>query len=312
MSARFDAVGIGLNSVDLLCLVNRYPEFNTKTGLLEISRQGGGQAATAMAALAKLGMKAAFIGTVGDDEEGQFSLESLRASGVNVEGVVIQPGRASQFAVVVVQREGSEGERGGRTIMWRREVMLRPEDVREEIVRAGRILHLDGHSIEAETKAARWAREEGIPVSFDAERVVPGTEELVSLTDFLVTSETFPSAFTGLRDPEMALRKLHSLGPRVTAMTRGPRGAVAFDGKQIHDSPGFSVEAVDTTGAGDVFHAGFIFGVLHDFDLARTLRFANAFAALSCRKLGGRSGLCRREDVETLLASGADFNSGLS
>lgn len=312
MSVRFDAVGIGLNSVDLLCLVDKYPDFNTKVGLLDISRQGGGQAATAMVALANLGMKAAFIGVVGDDEEGHFSLESLRTSGVNVEGVVVQPGQASQFAVVVVQKEGGGDERGGRTIMWRREVMLRPGDVREEIVKAGRILHLDGHSLEAEIKAARWAREEGIPVSFDAERVVPGTEELVTLTDYLVASETFPSAFTGLKDPEMALRKLHSFGPRVTAMTRGSRGAVAFDGKQIHDSPGFSVEIVDTTGAGDVFHAGFIFGVLHDFGLARTLRFANAFAALSCRRLGGRSGLCRREDVETLMASNANSNSGLS
>ena len=298
---RFDAVGLGLNSVDLLCLVDRYPGFNTKGELREVSRQWGGQAATAMAALARLGMKVAFIGAVGDDEEGKFSVGSLRQAGVDVEGVAVQPGRASQFAVIIVQGEGNEEEQGGRTIMWRREVMLRPEEVREDIVKAGRVLHIDGHSVEAEITAARWAREAGIPVSFDAERVLPGTEKLVSLTDYLVASEEFPSALTGLKDPEEALRKIQMSGPRVAAMTRGPRGAVAFDGEQFYESPGFSVEVVDTTGAGDVFHAGFVFGVLREFDLPRTLRFANALAAMSCRKLGGRTGLCGREDVENFI-----------
>ena len=112
-SPRFDAVGIGLNSVDLLCVVERYPAFNTKSGLLEVARQGGGQAATAMAALARLGLRTAYIGAVGDDEEGVFSLGSLRGAGVNVEGVAIQPGQKSQFAVIIVQREGGEEGAGG-------------------------------------------------------------------------------------------------------------------------------------------------------------------------------------------------------
>lgn len=298
---RFDAVGLGLNSVDLLCLVDRFPEFNTKGALREVSRQGGGQAATAMAALARLGMKTAYIGAVGDDEEGAFSLESLRGEGVNVEGVAVQPGRASQFAVIIVQREGDGEERGGRTIMWRREVMLGPEEVSENIVKSGRVLHLDGHSIEAEIKAARWAQEAGIPVSFDAERVLPGTEELVSLTDHLVASEDFPAAFTGLDEPAAALRKIRSAGPRVAAMTLGSRGALAYDGERFYESPGFPVEAVDTTGAGDVFHAGYLYGILQEFDLPRTLQFANAVAALSCRNLGGRAGLCGREDVDKFI-----------
>jgi sulfofructose kinase len=298
---RFDAVGLGLNSVDLLCLVDRYPSFNTKGGLREVSRQGGGQAATAMVALARLGMKTAFIGAVGDDEEGDFSVESLRQAGVNTEGVAVQPGRASQFAVIIVQREGDEEERGGRTIMWRREVMLRPEEVSEEIVKSGRVLHLDGHSFEAEITAARWAREAGISVSFDAERVLPGTEELISLTDYLVASEDFPAALTGLKEPEEALRKIQAAGPRVAAMTLGPRGALAFDGERFYESPGYQVATLDTTGAGDVFHAGFLYGVLQDYGLPRTLQFANALAALSCRKLGGRAGLCGREDVEKFI-----------
>ncbi|MEE9275941.1 MAG: PfkB family carbohydrate kinase [bacterium] len=300
---RFDAVGIGLNSVDLLCEVDRYPAFNTKGGLRNVVRQGGGQAATAMAGLARLGMRTAFIGAVGDDAEGEFSLRSLREEGVNVEGVALQPGRASQFAVIIVQREGGEEERGGRTIMWRREVELRPEEVREDIVKSARILHVDGHSLDAEVRAARWAREAGIPVSFDAERVLPGTEALVRLTDYLVASEGFPAAFTGAADSAEALRRIHALGPRVAAVSLGPRGALAFDGERLYDSPGFAVDAVDTTGAGDAFHAGFLFGVLEGRDLPGALRFANAVAAMNCTRLGARAGLPSREEAESFLAA---------
>lgn len=302
--ARFDAVGIGLNSVDLLCVVDRYPAFDTKTGLRAMTRQGGGQAATAMAALARLGMRAAYIGAVGDDEEGTFSLASLREAGVSVAGVVVQPGRVSQIAVIIVQREGGEAERGGRTILWRREVSLGPEEVREDIVKSARLLHVDGHNLAAEVRAARWARQAGIPVSFDAERAVPGVEELVALTDFLIGAEGFPAALTGADEPREALRRLHAMGPRVAGMTRGARGALAFDGERYYDSPGFAVEAVDTTGAGDAFHAGFIFAILQQpGDLPRALRFANAVAAMSCTKLGGRAGLPRLEEVRAFLAA---------
>lgn len=303
---RFDVVGIGLNSVDLLCRVKRFPVFNTKNSIDDVSRQGGGQAATAVAALSCLEMKTAFIGVVGDDEEGVFSVSSLEAAGVNVEGVVVQPGLATQFAVIIVQSDGDDEERGGRTILWQREVILRPEDVRKDIVKSARMIHLDGHSLEAEIRAALWAREEEILVSFDAERVVPGVEELISLTDYLVASEGFPLEFSGSTDPKEALKKIHSLGPCVAAMTKGPRGALAFDGERFYDSPGFPVSVEDTTGAGDVFHAGFIYGVLQGFELSRTLRFANALAALNCRELNNRTGLCGLEEVENFIAKFPD------
>jgi len=299
---RFDVVGIGLNSVDILCRVDRYPDFNTKKVLRGMEWHGGGQAATAMAALARLGMETALIGAVGDDAEGRFSLTSLVDAGGNTESMVVQPGLASQLAIIIVQEEGDLEDRGGRTILWRRDVSLRPDDVREDIVKSARIIHVDGHSAAAEIRAARWAREAGIPVSFDAERVVPGTEELISLTDYLVAAEDFPAALTGSVDSEEALLKLHALGPLVTAMTLGPRGALAYDGTHFYDSPGFQVEAVDTTGAGDVFHAGFIYGLLHEFDIPRTLQFANALAAMSCQEVGGRAGLSRLEEVEKFIA----------
>lgn len=298
---KFDAVGIGLNSVDQFCVVREYPRRNTKSGILEMAREGGGQAATAMAALARLGLRAAYIGAVGDDEAGAFSLASLEAEGVNVEGVVTQGGRASQFALIIVQREGDGEEKGARTILWRREVSLARGDVNEEIVRAGRALHLDGHHVEAEIAAARWAREEGAPVFLDAERAPEGIEDLISLTDYLIAAEDFPALLTGVSEHREALRLLHAMGPKVAGVTLGARGALAYDGTRFYEAPGFHVDVLDTTGAGDAFHGGFLYGVLRKIGLEDTLRFANAVAAMNCTALGGRAALPRLSEVEAFL-----------
>ena len=306
---KFDVVGIGLNSVDQFCVVNEYPQANTKSGILEMAREGGGQAATAMVALARLGLCAAYIGAVGDDETGAFSLASLKAEGVNVDGVITQKGRASQFALIIVQQEGDEEEKGSRTILWRREVSLAPEDVREEVVRAGRSLHLDGHQIEAEILAARWAREEGAPVFLDAERAPGGIEELIGLTDYLMAAEDFPALLTGVSDHREALRLLHAMGPKVVGVTLGGCGALAYDGARFYVSPGFHVDVVDTTGAGDAFHAGFLYGVLRKIGLEDTLRFANAVAAMNCTALGGRAALPRLNEVEAFLRANSPGKS---
>ena len=306
---KFDAVGIGLNSVDQFCVVREHPKGNTKSGILEMAREGGGQAATAMAALARLGLRAAYIGAVGDDEAGAFSLESLKTEGVNVDGVVTQKGRASQFALIIVQQEGDEEEKGSRTILWRREVSLAPEDVCEEVVRAGRSLHLDGHHIEAEILAARWAREEGAPVFLDAERAPEGIESLIGLTDYLMAAEDFPALLTGVSDHHEALRLLHAMGPIVVGVTLGAHGALAYDGARFYESPGFHVDVVDTTGAGDAFHGGFLYGVLRKMDLEDTLRFANAVAAMNCTALGGRAALPRLNEVEAFLRANSPGKS---
>ncbi len=306
---KFDVVGIGLNSADQFCVVREYPKPNTKGGILDMARAGGGQAATAMAALARLGMRAAYIGTVGDDEAGAFSLASLETEGVNVEGVVTQRGRASQSALVIVQQEGDGEEKGSRTILWRREVSLARGDVNEEIVRAGRALHLDGHHVEAEIRAARWAREEGAPVFLDAERAPEGIEDLISLTDYLIAAEDFPALLTGVSEHREALRRLHAMGPKVAGVTLGARGALAYDGARFYEAPGFHVDVLDTTGAGDAFHGGFLYGVLRKMRLEDTLRFANAVAAMNCTALGGRAALPRLSEVEAFLRANSPGKS---
>ncbi|MFQ5691960.1 MAG: carbohydrate kinase family protein [Nitrospinota bacterium] len=295
-NARFDVVGIGLNSVDFLCALPRFPEPDTKTRMDAFVRQGGGQTATAMVACARLGLKAAYRGAVGDDPVGELSLESLRAEGVDVDGVVVKAGRRSQCAVVLVDSRSGE-----RTIVWDREARLEEDDVTRDRVTAGRCLLVDGHSLPAEIRAARWAREAGIPVVFDAERVGDGTRDLLALCDFVVGSQGFPALLTGRDDPRQALRDLHEAGPAVVGMTLGEGGALAFDGETFFESEGFEVPVADTTGAGDVFHAGCCYGVLHGWSVPKTLDFSNALAAMSCRSVGGRTGIPRLAEVLAFL-----------
>jgi sugar/nucleoside kinase (ribokinase family) len=295
----FDVVGMGLNSVDFLTVVPRFPTLNSKMEMLQFSKQGGGQVATAMVALARWGVKTKYIGKVGEDELGQFSLDSIRQEGVDISSVSIEPNTTNQFAMIIV--DGSSGER---TILWNRDERLvyREGELRKEEVCSGKILHLDGHDIHAALQCARWAKEEGIPTIIDLDKVEPLTSELIKEIDFVITSSRFPTLFTRISDQEKALFELQKHTSGVVCSTLGLEGAVALiNGKFLHVE-GFKVDVVDTTGAGDVFHAGFIYGLLQNWEVAEILRFANAAAALKCRDLGGRKGIPTLEEVQRFIS----------
>lgn len=294
----FDVVGMGLNSVDFLTLVPEFPTLNSKMRIQRFSRQGGGQVATAMVALARWGVKTKYIGKVGSDELGVFSLDSIRQEGVNVSSVTIEPGTTNQFAIILV-----DGISGERTILWDRDekLMYRPGELKREEVCSGKILHLDGHDIEAALQSARWAKEEKIPTVIDIDKVEPLTGELIKEIDFVITSSRFPSLYTGISNPEKALFELQKHTKGFLCATLGDQGAMALvDGELIY-SRGFSIKAVDTTGAGDVFHAGFIYGLLQNWEVEEILRFANAVGALKCRDLGGRKGIPSLDEVKAFL-----------
>ncbi len=315
----FDAVALGLNAVDHLIVVPRYPEFNTKIQFLSHTLAPGGQCATAMVALARLGLRARYIGKVGSDREGRFQIESLLSEGVESSGVMVVEGAETQTAFIVIDRESGE-----RTIMWDRDRRLTIEasEVDRAAVTRGRALLLDGHNVEASIAAARFAREAGVPTVLDIDNIYPGEERLLPLIDFLISSSSFPERMTGEPDLRAALKKLSEMadssideeesGPKsegitpsstpFVAATLGQEGVLAYvDGRYIH-SPAFTVECRDTTGAGDAFHGGFIYGLLAGFSVEETLRFANAVAALKCRALGARGGLPTLDEVNALLA----------
>jgi len=182
--------------------------------------------------------------------------------------------------------------------------MYREAELRKENVCSGKILHLDGHDIRAALQCARWAKEEKIPTVIDLDKVEPLTSELIQEIDFVVTSARFPTLFTGISDREKALMELQKHTPGFLCTTLGHEGTVAFVKGELVYVKGFDVRAVDTTGAGDVFHAGFIYGLLENWEVEEILRFANAVAALKCQDLGGRKGIPTLKETYELLNGG--------
>jgi sugar/nucleoside kinase (ribokinase family) len=294
----FDVVGMGLNSVDFLVLVPEYPASNSKMRIRRFEKSGGGQVATAMVALSRWGTRTKYIGKVGGDELGQFSLESIRQEGVDVSSVTVESQVSNQFATIIV-----DGKSGDRTILWDRDDRLtyRDGELKKEDVCSGKILHLDGHDIRAALQCARWAREEHIPVILDVDKVEPLTSELIKDIDFVVTGSRFPTLFTGILDREKAFLELQKHTSGFLCTTLGSEGTMALLAEEILRVKGFKGEVVDTTGAGDVFHAGFIYGLLQNWDLEKILQFANAVAALKCRELGGRKGIPTLREVQEFL-----------
>jgi sulfofructose kinase len=294
----FEVVGMGLNSVDFLAVVPQFPTLNLKMQIQRFAKQGGGQVATAMVALARWGMKTKYIGKTGGDELGDFSLDSIRQEGVDVSSVTIEPDAPNQFAMIIV-----DGLSGERTILWDRDeqLMYREGELRKEEICSGRLLHLDGHDLRAALQCAKWAKEESIPTVIDLDKVEPLTPELIRVIDFVITSSRFPVLFTGIPDREKALLELQKRTSGFLCATLGPEGAIALVDGRFLRVRGFQTKVVDTTGAGDVFHAGFIYGLLRNWEVAEILRFANAVASLKCRDLGGRKGIPSLEEAEKLM-----------
>jgi sugar/nucleoside kinase (ribokinase family) len=241
-----------------------------------------------MVALSRWGIKTKYIGKVGSDELGQISLQSLQQEGVDVSSVTTEPDTPTQLGNIIV-----EATSGDRTILWRRDerLMFREGELRKEDVCSAKLIHLDGHDIRSAIRCARWAREEGIPSVIDIDKVESLTPELIRDINFVVTSSRFPSLFTGISDRKKALMGLQRHTRGFLCATLGPEGAIALVDGEILYAHGFQVNVVDTTGAGDVFHGGFIYGLLQNWEVTEILRFANAVAALKCRDLGGRRGI---------------------
>jgi len=297
----FDAVALGLNAIDHLIVVPHYPPFNTKVPLISHTIAPGGQCATAMVALARLGLRARYIGKVGSDDIGDLQIRSLKSEGVESSGVMIVDGSDSQIAYIIVDQPSGE-----RTVIWHRDdrLMIDPAEVDRDAITSGRALLLDAHNVSASIAAARFAREADIPTVLDIDAIYPGFEELLPLIDFLISSTSFPLKLTDEDDLRTALKRVHEMtGSLFVAATLGRDGVLAyFKGEYIH-SPAFEVDCRDTTGAGDAFHGGFIYGLLSGFSVEETLRVANAVAGLKCRAIGARTALPTLDELNTLLGT---------
>ena len=299
----FDVVGFGLNSIDLLAVVAEYPACDSKAPLQRFARLPGGEMATAMAACAKLGWTARYIGSFGDDEFGQISRDSLTSAGVSIEGSRTVRGATNQFAVIIV-----EAASGRRTICWDRDpaLMMDPSTVPCDAIVSGRLLVVDAVQTAAATRAARAAREAGIPTIIDIDKVRPGTSDLLRSIDAIIAAESFLPQFTGYEELGRALEAIaREFDAPLVCATLGSEGSLArVNGREIR-TPAFAVDCVDTTGAGDAFRGGFAAGCLEnpDGEVEDVLEYANAVAALNCRALGARGGLPTRAEVVALLST---------
>ena len=297
----FDIVGFGENSVDLVAVVAEYPTSNTKQRLQRFARLTGGCIATAMVACARLGLRARYVGSFGSDDLGTTSREALAREGVDVSASRTVAGAPNRFAVILVDARSGE-----RTVLWDRDPALETElqTMSAAAIASGRFLLVDCQETAASTRAARFAREAGVPTLIDVEKVRPGIGDLLQNIDVIIASESFPEELTGHDGLGRALQAIgREFGAAIVCVTLGEAGSLAWcAGREIR-TPGFSIDCVDSTGAGDAFRAAFAAACLThpDGDVEDVLRYANAAASLNCRALGAQGGLPFPAEVERVL-----------
>ena len=235
----FDVVGFGLNAVDHLIVVPQYPEFDTKVRFNEYQRSAGGQTATAMVALRRLGLQTAYAGRFGSDEPGRFGLQSLKYEDVNLDYAETIEGADNQVAFIIIDARSGE-----RTIIWDRDERLsyRPDEAPLELASRGRVLHLDAHDPPACALMARAARNAGTIVTVDIDNIYAGLPELLPLIDVLITSAEFPHRLTGISDMRASLIETKArYGCTIVGATLGAGGALIYCEGEFIESSAFDV-----------------------------------------------------------------------
>ena len=300
-NTEFDAVGFGTNAVDFLIQVPEYPAFNSKVELSDYIQAAGGEVATTMAGLRRLGLKTSYIGRFGHDPAGTFGMESLRKDGVDLTYADQIDGARTQIAFIVIDERNGE-----RTVMWQRDNKLAytAKEAPVEAMQKTSVLHFTPHDVRACIEMAKAAREDGVIVSSDIDNVFDGIEELLPYVDILTMSAEFPRKFLGIRDMKDALVELKQrYGCGVAGVTLGESGSLLLCEGQFIETPGFCVPGgcKDTTGAGDAYRVGLIYGLLKGRSVEESARTANAVAALKCRAVGARTALPNEQELIDLL-----------
>jgi sulfofructose kinase len=295
-------VGVGINALDTIIRLPRFPAPDSKVELCSAEPMPGGQVASAMVACRRWGLRARYIGKIGDDAAGRRQIAEMKIEGVDARWVVAK-GRHSQFSFILVDQ--STGER---TVLWNRDpaIALRPGDLKRKWIRGAAALLVDGHDTKAAAQAARWARADGIPVVGDFDNRYPGVEALLEYVDYAITSKDFPERLTSEPDLLKSLPVIHAqFKCRLTAATLGRAGVVAWDGSRFIQCAAFRVRTIDTTGAGDIFHGAFLYGLVRGWCVEEILEFSCAAAALNCEAPGARGGIASLKRIQTLRRSGS-------
>lgn len=299
----YDVVGVGCHAVDLLCMMDRYPVEDEKIEVDSIEMQGGGNIATALVAVTRLGGKAAFQGVVGDDQYRDRIVSDLMKEGVDTGCLKVKAGN-NPLAFIIINKSSST-----RTIIYTRKNVpyFYPEDIRTDIIRLGKVILIDFYYPEASLRASEIARGAGIPVVVDAERRCELSCEIMNNATHIIASRGFAEWFTGYGaevGPGDVLMKFYDMvkSPFV-CITLGSEGAIGYEGNtgKIFHQKAFRVDVVDTTGAGDVFHGAFAFFLARGYSFREALRYSSACAAIKCRSVGGRRGIPSLDEVKSFV-----------
>lgn len=299
--AKFDVTGFGTNAVDFLIQVPEYPAFDSKIELNDYIQAAGGEVATTMVGLQRLGLKTSYVGRFGKDEAGNFGLGNLRKEGVDITFAEQVDGARTQIAFIIIDEKTGE-----RTVIWKRDKKLgfSANEVSEDLVKDSKILHFTPHDTRACIKLAKAANKRGVLVSIDIDNVFAGIDELLPFVDVLLASADFPKTFLGIEDQRDSLELLKTrYNCGIVGITLGSRGSLVLCEKEFIETGGFEVPngCKDTTGAGDSFRAGFLFGLLTGETVEESARMANAVAALKCREIGATTALPDSDELRELL-----------
>jgi len=299
----FDVVGFGTNAVDYLIQVPEYPAFASKIELSRYTQLAGGEVATTMVGLRRLGLKTCYVGRFGIDREGDFGLQTLLDETVDVRFAEQIERAKTQIAFIIIDERSGE-----RTVIWHRDESLayNEKDAPLNAAALGKILHFTPHDAQACRLMAQTAKAEKTVVSIDVDNIFDGIEELLPQVDILISSAEFPEKLVGIKDKKESLLEIKSrFGCKIVGMTLGAIGSLLLCENEFVETDGFEVPngCRDTTGAGDAFRVGLLYGLLKNESVETAARMANAVAALKCRKLGARTALPNNAELHKLLES---------
>ena len=299
--AETDVAGFGTNAVDFLIQVPHYPEFNSKVELIDYTQAAGGEVATTMVGVRRLGLSASYIGRFGSDPAGDLGIASLRDEGVGLQYAEQIAGARTQIAFIVIDERSGE-----RTVIWKRDAKLQftEDEAPLDAIKDAKVLHLTPHDTRACIRLAMAARERGTIVSIDVDNVVDDIETLLGLVDVIVASADFPSRLLGISDKREGLKEMRRrFGAGIVGVTLGEAGSLLLCDDEFIATPGFEVPGgcKDTTGAGDSFRVGLIYGLITGRSIEESARIANAVAALKCRAIGARTALPTRAELDSLI-----------
>jgi sulfofructose kinase len=300
-SSVVDIVGVGLNATDTVIRLPHFPAFNSKVEFRVSDVLPGGQVASAVIACATWGLKARYAGKIGDDSAADLQRREMKRAGVEAHWTAVRKCQSQSSYILV------DDQTGERTVLWKRDARLEllPRELRKEWIIRSKLLHVDGHDCRAAAAAARWARAAKVPVTVDLDNLYPGVEALLENVDYAITSRDFPGRLFGESDLFVTLPKLSArFGCRLAAATLGEDGVLAWDGARFHYFPAFEIKPVDTTGAGDIFHGAFAFGVVRGMELPELLNICCAAAGLSCLGPGARGGIAPLKKIQQFARTG--------